>query len=86
MSPNENREMQEWASSNGAVFRQRNGSQETTMARSGTLSENSYYQELKPICDSDNSDKLESESNIPKYDSDEASTQSEENDNGESLN
>lgn len=52
------------------------------MARSGTLSENPYYQELKPICDADNSDKLESESNIPKYDSDEASTQSEENDKG----
>ena len=33
-----NREMREWASSNGAVVRQRSGRQETTMARSKTLS------------------------------------------------
>ena len=33
-----NREMREWASSNGAVAQQRSGRQETTMVRSKTLS------------------------------------------------
>ena len=43
------REMREWASINGAVVRQRSCRQETTMARAGTLPENAYFDELKPI-------------------------------------
>ena len=47
------REMQEWASSNCAVVRRRSGRQKTTMARSGALPENTYYEQLKPISDAD---------------------------------
>ena len=49
LSSEEKREMREWASSNGAVVRQRSGRQETTMARSGTLPENAYFEELQPF-------------------------------------
>ena len=41
--------MREWASVNGAVVRQRSCRQETTMARSRTLPENDYHEELRPI-------------------------------------
>ena len=80
--------MREWASSNGAVVRQRSGRQETTMARSGTLSKNTHYKELKPISNVDKEyiDEHESDSLILQYDSDEASVESEESDNEESLN
>ena len=80
--------MREWASSNGAVVRQRSGRQETTMARRGTLSKNAYYAELKPISNVDKEyiDKHESHNEILQCDSDEASVESEENDNEESPN
>ena len=80
--------MREWASSNGAVVRQRSGSQETAMARSRTLSKNAYYEELKPISNVNKEyiDEHESDSEILQYDSDEASVESEERGNEESLN
>ena len=58
------------------------------MGRSGTLPENAYYEELKPISDAENeySDEHESDSEIPQYDSDKASVESGESDNEESLN
>ena len=88
LSPEKKREVQERASSNGAVVRQRSGRQETTMSRSGTLSKNAYYKELKPISNVDKEyiDEHESDSLILQYDSDEASVESEESDNEESLN
>ena len=48
------------------------------MARSGTLPENSYNEELKPINDADKeySDEHESDSEILQYDSDDASVES----------
>ena len=49
LSSEEKREMREWASSNGAVVRQRSGRQGTTMARSGTLPDNAYFEELQPF-------------------------------------
>ena len=80
--------MQEWVSSNGTVVQQRSGRQETTMARSRTLSKNAYYEELKPISNVDKEyiDEHESDCKILQYDSDEASVESEESDNEESLN
>ena len=80
--------MRKWTSSNGAAVRQRSGRQETTMARSGTLSKNAYYEELKPISNVNKEyfDEHESDSEILQYDSDEASVDSEESDNEESLN
>ena len=62
--------------------------QETTMARSGTLSKNAYYEELKPISDVEKEyiDEHESDSEILQCGSDEASAESEESDNEESLN
>ena len=80
--------MQEWASSNDTVVRQRSGRQETTMGRSGTFSKNAYYEELKPISDVDKeyTDEDESDNEVLQYDSDEASVKSEESDNEESLN
>ena len=82
------KEMQEWVSSNGTVVQQRSGRQETTMARSRTLSKNAYYEELKPISNVDKEyiDEHESDCKILQYDSDEASVESEESDNEESLN
>ena len=73
LSPDRKREMREWASSNGTVVRQRSGRQEITMARSGTLSKNAYYKELKPISDVDKEyiDEHESNSEALQYDSDE---------------
>ena len=49
LNPLQKDEMREWASVNGAVVRQRSCRQETTMARSGTLPENAYHEELRPI-------------------------------------
>ena len=82
------REMREWASSNGAVIRQKSGRQETTITRSRTLSKNAYYEELKPISNVDKEyiDEHESDREILQYDSDETSVKSEESDNEESLN
>ena len=62
--------------------------QETAMARSGTLSKNAYYEELKPISDVEKEyiDEHESDSEILPYGSDEVSVESEESDNEESLN
>ena len=48
LTSDQKREMREWASSNGAVVRQRSCRQETTMARAGTLPENAYFEELIP--------------------------------------
>ena len=59
--------MREWASSNGAVVRQRIGRHETTMARSGTLPQkNAYYEEFKPISDAEKkcSDEHETDSKV----------------------
>ena len=58
------------------------------MARTGTLPENAYYEELKPISDADKeySEEHESDSKILQYDSEEASVVSKESDNEESLN
>ena len=80
--------MREWTSSNGTVVRQRNGRQETTIVRSGLLTEKAYYEELKPISDVDKeySDEHESDSEILQYDSDEASVESKKSDDEESLN
>ena len=80
--------MREWASSNGAVLRQRSGRQETAMARSETLSKNAYYEELKPTnnVDKEYIGEHESDSTILQYDSHEASVESEESGNEESLN
>ena len=80
--------MREWASSNGAVVRQKSGRQETTMARSETLSKNAYYVELKPISNVDKEyiGEHKSDSEILQYDSDEARVESEESDNEGSLN
>ena len=88
LSPDKKREMREWTSSNGAAVRQRSGRQETTIARSGTLPKNADYEELKPISNVDKEciDEHESDSGILQYDSDEASVESEESDNEESLN
>ena len=82
------REMQEWASSNGAVIRQKSGRQETTIARSRTLSKNAYYEELKPISnvDKEYTGEHESDSKILLYDSNEARVESEETSNEGSLN
>ena len=49
----EKREMQERASSNFVAVGQRSERQETKIARSETLLENPYYEELKPISDED---------------------------------
>ena len=38
--------MREWESLNSAVVRQGNGRGETAIVRSGTLPENTYYEEL----------------------------------------
>ena len=56
------------------------------MARSGTLPENAYHEELKPISDADKeySDKHESDSEILQYDSDDTNFESEESDIEES--
>ena len=80
--------MRERASSDGAVLRQRSERQETAMARSGTLSKNAYYEELKLInnVDKEYIDEHESDSAILLYDNDEASVESEESGNEESLN
>ena len=80
--------MREWASSNDAVVRQKSGRQETTMAKRGPLSKNAYYKELKPISDLNKEcfDENESDSEILQYHSDKASVESEERDNGESMN
>ena len=52
------------------------------------MSKNAYYAELKPISNVDKEyiDEHESDSEILQYDSDEASVESEESDNEESLN
>ena len=41
--------MRQWASTNGAVVRQRSVRQETTMAKAGTLPEPAYNLDLVPI-------------------------------------
>ena len=41
--------MRQWASTNGAVVRQRSVRQETTMAKAGTLPEPAYKLDLVPI-------------------------------------
>ena len=71
-----------------SVVRQRSGRQETTMERSGTLSKNPYYIELKPISkvDKEYIDEHESDNEILQCDSIEASVESEESHNEESLN
>ena len=58
------------------------------MASSGTLSKNTYYEELKPISDVDKEyiDEHQSDSKILLYDSEPASVESEESDNEEPLN
>ena len=58
------------------------------MARSGTLSKNAYYAELKPISNVDKEyiDEHESHNEILQCDSYEASVESEVDDNEESLN
>ena len=80
--------MREWASSNDAVVRQKSEGQETTIGRSGALSKNTYYEELRPISDVDKEyiDEHESHGKILQYDSDEGSVKSEESDHEESLN
>ena len=77
--------MRESESSNGDVVRQRKGRQKTTMARSGILSKNGYYEELKPINNVDKEciDEHESDSEILQYDNDKASVECEESDNEE---
>ena len=77
--------MRESESSNGDVVRQRKGRQKTTMARSGILSKNAYYEELKPINNVDKEciDEHESDSEILQYDNDKASVECEGRDNEE---
>ena len=77
--------MRESESSNGDVVRQRKGRQKTTMARSGILSKNAYYEELKPINNVDKEciDEHESDSEILQYDNDKASVECEGSDNEE---
>ena len=55
------------------------------MARSGILSKQAYYEELKPISDVNKEyiDEHESNSEILQYDNDKASVNSEESDNEE---
>ena len=55
------------------------------MARSGILSKNTYYEELKPINNVDKEciDKHESDSEILQYDNDKASVECEGSDNEE---
>ena len=75
--------MQERASSNDGVVRQRIRKPETTIPMerkrqwSRTLSKNAYYKELKPISVADKEciDEHESDSEILQYDSDEASVE-----------
>ena len=88
LSPDKTRKRRPWASSKDTVVQQRSGMQETTMARSGTLSKNAYYEELKPISDVEKKyiDEHESDSEILQYGSDETSVENEESDNEESLN
>ena len=79
LNADQKREMREWASVNGAVVRQRSSRQETTMARAGTLPENAYFQELRPLSaqEKNSGDASEEEINeeltedeIPEYESD----------------
>ena len=49
MSDENQREMREWASLNGAVVCQRSGRQEITMDKADTLPDSAYFEELRPI-------------------------------------
>ena len=81
--------MQERASSNDGVVRQRIRRQETIIPMerkrqwSETLSKNAYYVELKPISvvDKEYIEEHESDSEILQYDSDEASVERDKSDN-----